>query len=163
MRQFRIAITFVALIVGMTACGTLDTGDIAVPEKPQSVVNERVAIMKNFASAVTTSGQFARGKTSIAAAKTKVATAVAGAERLERLFPRGTALGDRGVSDSRALSTIFANRSDFDAKLGALARALSNLETALGPADKQRAGSAVAEVSKACLACHARYRTPDDT
>lgn len=163
MRRLEIAIALVALTVGATACGTLDTAGTAVPDNPQAVVNERVAVMKSFAGAVTTSGQFIQGKATAAVATAKVASAAGGAERLARLFPRGTALGDRGVSQSRALSTIFANRSDFDAKLGNLANALANLDTALGPADKKRVATAVAEVRKACLACHSRYRTPDES
>lgn len=162
MRRLEIAITLVTLIVGAAACGTLDSVDTSVPNNPQAVVNERVAVMKSFASAVTASGQFVQGKATADVAKPKLASAIAGAERLKRLFPRGTALGDRGVSQSRALSTIFPNRSDFDAKLGDLSGALANLSTTLTAADKKRGATAVADVKKRCLACHSRYRTPDE-
>lgn len=156
-----IAIVHVALLVG--ACGTLDTLDTSVPSNPQAVVNDRVAVMKSFAGALTTSGQFVQGKATASAAKARVTAAIGGADRLKHLFPRGTALGDKGVSDSRALSTIFATRSDFDGKLADLAQTLARLEPTLTAADKKTAAASLSEVRKACVGCHSKYRTPDES
>jgi cytochrome c556 len=134
----------------------------APPENPQLVVNQRVTIMKSFVGALTLSGNFVQGKGTAAVAQTKVAAALAGVDKLEELFPRGTALGDRGVATSRALSTIFSNRSDFDAKRETLGAALGTLDVALVKKSKPGADRALADVKSACNACHTRYRAPED-
>jgi cytochrome c556 len=142
----------------LAACATEDTA----PENPQAVVNARVAIMKSFAGALGATGAFADGKGSAAAAKTRLVTARDGVARLENLFPRGTALGDRGVTTSRALSTIFANRSDFDKKHEALADALATLDAALAKGAKADTARALNAAKNACQACHGRYRAAEE-
>jgi len=158
MRRTQIGSLLVATVFLAAACTTMMDRP---PADPQAVVNERIAVMKGFVGALATSGQYLQGKTTAAAAKTKLAAARQGAGRLENLFPRGTALGDRGVSESRALSTIFANRSDFDDKREALVAALADLDTALG-GSKEAAAKAIQSTKDACLACHNRYRAPGD-
>lgn len=146
------------LAAALVACATLESP----PENPQTVVNERVAVMKSFAGALGAAGNFAQGKATAATAKAKLATARGGAGRLGDLFPRGTALGDRGVKNSRALSTIFANRSDFDAKRDTLENTLAELDDALAKNSKSEAAKRTTAVKGACAACHTRYRTPDE-
>jgi cytochrome c556 len=159
--MFRFALR--ALVAGfiasaLVACATQESP----PENPQGVVNERVAVMKSFIAALVAAGNFAQGKATAETAKAKVTAARAGAGRLSDLFPRGTALGDRGVKTSRALSTIFANRADFDAKRAALENTLAALDGALAENSKTDAAKLIAPVKSACLACHAHYRTPDE-
>ena len=152
------AIVAGVLTTALAACATQESP----PKNPQRVVNERIAVMKSFAGALGAAGNFAQGKATVEAAKAKLAAARAGAERLGDLVPRGTALGDRGVTTSRALSTIFANRSDFDSKRAALEDALAALDGALAKNSKSEAVKHVAPVKNACAACHARYRAPDE-
>lgn len=147
------------LALGLVGCQTMmDTP----PANPKAVIGERVAIMKSFGAALTTSGAFAQGKGTAAAARAKVATAQAGAAKLDRLFPRGTALGDRGAGTSRALSTIFANRSDFEAKIDAASRALAGLDGALARGSKADTTAALNAAKSTCGSCHSRYRAADE-
>jgi cytochrome c556 len=145
-------------LLALIACATDDTR----PENPQAVVNERIAIMKTFAAALAAADNYARGKGTVEAARAKVAPALHGAERLKDLVPRGTALGDRGVTTSRALSTIFANRSDFDDKREALADALAAMDVALAKKSKSDLAKRIPAAKGACQACHARYRAAED-
>ncbi|MEQ1865773.1 MAG: cytochrome c [Micropepsaceae bacterium] len=147
------------ITLALAACATFDVP----PDNPQALVNERIAIMKGFVAALTATGQFTQDKATAAAAKAKVAASRAGVERLDDLFPKGTALGDRGVKQSRALSTIFANRADFETKRAALADALQALEIALSKNTKADAARELQQTKSTCGACHTRYRTPDET
>lgn len=147
------------MALALSACTSLDM----VPDNPQALVNERIAIMKGFVAALTASGQFAQDKATAAAAKAKLATARAGAARLDELFPKGTALGDPRVTQSRALSTIFANRMDFDAKSAALENALAALDDALARNSKADVAKQLTQTKNSCGACHSRYRSPDET
>lgn len=158
MRRKHLATTSL-MTLALAACATFDV----VPENPQALVNERIAIMKGFVAALTASGQFAQDKPTAPGAKAKVAAARAGVERLDDLFPKGTALGDRGVAQSRALSTIFTNRADFDGKRQALAGALAALDSALSKNSKADVAKQLQQTKTTCGACHTRYRTPDET
>jgi cytochrome c556 len=146
------------IVLGLGGCMTADS----VPDNPQAVIKERVAIMKGFVGALSASGAYTQGKGTLKDAQTKVAAARAGADKVQRLFPRGTALGDKGVTDSRALSTIFTNRSDFDAKLGETMHALAALDAALAGGAKAGVTAAIGQTKSACVACHTRYRTADE-
>lgn len=158
MRTQHLATTSLVTLA-LAACATFDMA----PENPQLLVNERIAVMKGFVAALTASGQFAADKTTATAAKAKVTASRAGAARIGDLFPKGTALGDPGVSNSRALSTIFANRSDFESKGEGLAAALAALEAALASNSKAEAAKQLQAVKSTCGACHSRFRTPDET
>jgi cytochrome c556 len=147
------------IALALAACATIDV----VPENPQALVNERIAIMKGFVAALTASGQFTQDKATAQTAKSKMAAARAGVERLDDLFPKGTALGDRGVKNSRALSTIFANRPDFETKRSNLADTLSVLDAALAKSSKADAAKTIVQVKNACAACHTRFRSPDES
>lgn len=148
-----------ASFLAIAACTTLtDTP----PADPQKMIDERVAVMKSYIGALSASTQYTQDKATAAAAKAKVAAARNGVAAAPSLFPRGTALGDRGVTRSRALSTIFANRADFDAKFDALAANFAALDAALAKNAKADATAALASTKKACLVCHDKYRAPED-
>lgn len=146
-------------LLAIAACTTLTD---APPADPQKVIDERVAMMKSFVGALGTSTQYTQDKAPILAAQGKVAIARRKLKAAQSLFPRGTALGDRGVTRSRALSTIFANRDDFDAKFDALAASLAGLDAALAKNAKADVTAALASTKKTCLACHDKYRAPED-
>ena len=146
--------------LSLTACATIM--EPGPPANPQAVVNERVAVMKTFGGALGARINFTQGKATAADAQKKVASASAQVDRVPGLFPRGTALGDRGVTQSRALSTIFINRGDFEGKFDTLGRAFANLEATLAKNAKADATKAVADTRAACAACHNKYRAPED-
>jgi cytochrome c556 len=150
-------VAFLALT--LTACvSTLDTP----PSNPQSVINQRVQVMKGFGGALGAAGAFAQGKGTAAAAHTKLAAAYANTAKLGDLFPRGTAMGDRGASTSRALSTIFSNRSDFEGKIGATAQALGELDALVQRGAKGEVARALDRAKATCGSCHSRYRAADE-
>jgi cytochrome c556 len=132
------------------------------PADPQRVVNERVAIMKSLGVALAATGAFTQGKGQAADARAKLGIARTNAERIPDMFPRGTALGDKGVARSRALTTIFASRGDFDAQARALQSKLSELESALAKGTKADASAALAATKVTCSSCHSKYRAADE-
>ena len=150
---------FCLLPLALVACQTtLDTP----PSNPKAVIAERVAVMKGFGGALAASGAFVQGKGTAEAARAKLGPAYANAERLPGLFPRGTALGDRNAGTSRALSTIFTNRDDFEAKAAALARSLGALDALIARGAKGEAATALTGAKAACGACHSKYRAADE-
>lgn len=159
MSRLRNALSATAML-GLAACTTLI--EERPPANPQSVVDQRVAVMKTFGAALGAATNQTQGKATAAAARKNIAAARAQLERAPSLFPRGTALGDRGVTQSRALSTIFINRSDFDAKFDALAGRFAELDTALAKNAKAETMKALADTRAACSACHNKYRAPED-
>jgi cytochrome c556 len=148
-----------SVVLALAACATIESRP---PDNPQAVVNQRVAVMRTFGQAVGTATNAAQGKTTAAAAKAKLSPARAGLARVPGLFPRGTALGDKGVTQSRALSTIFTNRSDFERKFDALDTAFAGLDAALASASKETISKAVANVRSACTQCHNKYRAAEE-
>lgn len=156
-------LSLVVLTFFAAACQTSKTAKTPEPPKnPQAAVNERVGIMKSFIGALGASNQYAQGKITAAAAKAKLDPARAGLDRLDGLFVPGTALGDKGVTESRALATIFGKNSDFDDKLAELASAFGDIDKALSHDSKTQAASAVTRTKNACVSCHNKYRTPDE-
>lgn len=149
------------LCLGVVLAGCQTTMDTP-PANPKVVIAERVSIMKGFGGALAASSAFAQGKGTAQAARAKVVTARAGAAKLEGLFPRGTALGDKGVAASRALTTIFTNRSDFEAKLAASAQTLAALDGALARGSKADTMGALNKAKAACASCHDKYRAADE-
>jgi cytochrome c556 len=146
------------IVLGLGGCVTADR----VPDNPQRVIKERVQIMKGFGAALSASGAYAQGKAPAKDAQAKVAAARAGADRAQGLFQRGTALGDKGVTASRALSTIFVNRADFEGKLATTARAFAAIDAALARGAKADVSAALVQAKGTCGACHARYRAADE-
>lgn len=158
--MIRQALTAACAAAALAACTTLT--EQPPPANPQKVVDERVALMRGFGGALGASINYTQGKATAAEAHKKVKAAAPGVARVANLFPRGTALGDKGVTQSRALSTIFTNRGDFEAKLDALGGAFATLEAALAKNDKAGATAAAATTRNTCAACHNKYRAPED-
>ena len=153
----KVLLSFV--LVGVAGCQTMMDSP---PANPQAAIDQRVSIMKGFVGALTASSAFAQDKGGAPAARAKVAMARANAPKLDGLFPRGTALGDRGVAKSRALSTIFSNRSDFEGKLAASAANLAVLDGALARGSKADTTAALNKAKAACGSCHDKYRAADE-
>ena len=78
---------------------------------PQQIVDERVAGMKGMVGNLKGAGEEATP----ADAKAKFAAAIAFAETIPSLFPKGTGIGDAGVTKTRALQDIWAKPAEFKA------------------------------------------------
>ena len=88
----------------------------------------------------------------------KAAEISAFGKRMPALFPAGSG-AESGVK-TRALPTIWQNKSDFDANAGMLAREAEKLEAALKANDKVATAAAFTATTAQCGACHRPYRAP---
>lgn len=128
---------------------------IADTKSPQQVVDDRVAGMKGMGGNL----QAASKAATPADAQAKLAAALAFAEKIPSLFPKGTGVGDPGVTKTRALQTIWAKPADFKAASDALVAALKAAHAAAP--DKAKLDLAFGEVRKTCGGCHTPFRGPD--
>lgn len=122
---------------------------------PQQIVDERVAGMKGMVGNLKGAGEAATP----ADAKAKFAAAIAFAETIPSLFPKGTGIGDAGVTKTRALQDIWAKPAEFKAAAAALVTALKAADAAVG--DKTKLDAAFGEVRKSCGGCHTPFRGPE--
>lgn len=122
---------------------------------PQQIVDDRVAGMKAMGANLQAAGKAATPTE----AKEKIAAAIAFAETIPTLFPKGTGIGDAGVTKTRALQDIWAKPAEFKAKAEALVAALQAVDAALG--DAAKASAAFDELRKACGGCHTPFRGPE--
>ena len=88
----------------------------------------------------------------------KAAEISAFGKRMPALFPVGS--GPVGGAKTRALPSIWENKSDFDANAGIMSREADKLEMALKANDKAAAMAAFAATTGQCGACHRPYRAP---
>jgi cytochrome c556 len=140
-----------ALIVAVcagAACADTATG-------PQKVIDERIAGMKGMAGNLKGASEAATP----ADAKAKLAAAVAFAESIPAAFPKGTGIGDAGVTKTRALQDIWAKPAEFKAAAAALVAALKAASAAAG--DKPSFEAAFGEIRKSCGGCHTPFRGPE--
>lgn len=73
---------------------------------------------------------------------------------------RGFAEGsDKGTT--RAKPEIWANLSDFEAKLGDMRAAVDELATAAAGGERQQIAQQIGAVGQACKACHDDYKSKD--
>lgn len=131
------------------ACGA------SVAQTPQQAVDARIDGMRKFGGAVKAASQAATPEE----AKAKLAEAIAFSESIVSRFPKGTGIGDTGVTKSRALQDIWAKPTEFKAAADAMTAALKNIDALLG--DKAKADAAFAEVGKSCGGCHKMFRGPE--
>jgi cytochrome c556 len=124
-------------------------------EAPQKTVDARVAGMKGMVADLTAASK----ATTADEAKTKLASARKFAESIPSAFPKGTGIGDAGVTKSRALQDIWAKTTEFKAAADALVVALKAAEAAVG--DKAKLDAAFGEVRKSCGGCHTPFRGPE--
>jgi cytochrome c556 len=130
----------------------------APAKSPQQIVDERVAGMKKMGGALKAASE---SMSNPAAAKAKLAGAIAFAETIPAHFPKGTGIGDPGVTKSRALQEIWAKPAEFKAAAEAVVAALKAVDTALDSGDQAAVGAAFKGVGKGCGGCHTPFRGPD--
>ncbi|MFM9865428.1 MAG: c-type cytochrome [Micropepsaceae bacterium] len=124
---------------------------------PQQTVDARIEGMKKLGGALKATGQAATP----AEAKAKIAEAIAFSESIVSLFPKGTGIGDAGVTKTRALQDIWSKPAEFKASADAMTATLKNIDAALGTGDKAKVEAAFAEVGKSCGGCHKPFRGPE--
>jgi cytochrome c556 len=130
----------------------------AAERSPQQIVDDRIAGMKKLGGHVK-----AASEAGIDAAKSKpaLAEAIKFAESIPTLFPKGTGIGDAGVTKSRALQEIWAKPADFKAAAEALVAALKAADAAVDSGDAAKIGPAFKGIGKGCGGCHTQFRGPE--
>jgi cytochrome c556 len=88
----------------------------------------------------------------------KAAEISAFGKRIPALFPAGS--GPEAGVKTRALPSIWQNKSDFDANAGIMVREAEKLEAALKANDKAATAAAFTATTAQCGACHRPYRAP---
>lgn len=150
--RFVVASAVLALTaIASVACGASEA------QTPQQIVDARVEGMKKFGGAMKATSQAATP----AEAKAKLAEAIAFSESIVSRFPKGSGIGDAGVTKTRALQEIWAKPAEFKASADAMAATLKNIDAALGSGDKAKVDLAFAEVGKNCGGCHKMFRGPE--
>ena len=139
------------IAIASVACGA------SVAQTPQQTVDVRVDGMKKFGGAMKAASQAATP----AEAKAKLAEAIAFSESIVSHFPKGTGIGDAGVTKTRALQEIWGKPAEFKAAADAMTGTLKNVDAALGTGDKAKVDLAFAEVGKNCGGCHKVFRGPE--
>lgn len=130
----------------------------ATPAKtPQQVVEEREAGMKALGGNIKGAAKAATP----AEAKAKIADAIKFAESIPSQFPKGTGIGDPGVTKTRALQDIWAKPADFKAAADALVKALKDADAAFDTGDKAKVDAAFGGIGKSCGGCHTPFRGPE--
>ncbi|MCE9521213.1 MAG: cytochrome c, partial [Alphaproteobacteria bacterium] len=89
------------------------------------------------------------------------ADAIKIAEAIPSYFPKGTGIGDPGVTKTRALQDIWTKPAEFKAASDALVTALKSVDAALDTGDKTKIGAAFGDIGKNCGGCHKPFRGPE--
>ena len=152
----RTRFALIAMAAGLTALAGLALAH----EGATGVVKERMDLMEDQKDAMKLMGDMAKGKTPFDTAKAAEAARVieTTSAKIPELFPEGTT-----GHPSEAKKEIWQNWEDFTSKADDLARAASELESAIDKAagDEWKAG--FQNVSEACKACHKSYRLEKKT
>lgn len=124
-------------------------------DAPQKIIDDRVAGMKAMA------GNLKGASEAVAPAdvQAKLAAAIAFAETIPSRFPKGTGIGDTGVTKTRALQDIWAKPAEFKAAAETLLNALKAAHAAAG--DQAQLDAAFGAVRKSCAGCHTPFRGPE--
>lgn len=150
-----------ALLVATAAvgflCAAVANADTAT-KTPQQIVDQREAGMKSMVASL----KGASDAATPAEAKAKLAKAIAFAESIPTLFPKGTGIGDPGVTKSRAVQDIWTKWDDFKKASDNLVAALKETDAAIGSGDKAKVAAGFDAVRKSCGGCHTPFRGPEN-
>ena len=147
----------VASAVLLTSIFTTSAWGTTPAPTPQQIVDARIEDMKKLGGNLKAASQAATP----AGAKAKIAEAIAFAETIVSRFPKGTGIGDTGVTKTRALQDIWTKPAEFKAAADALTAVLKSVDAALGSGDKAKIDAAFNEVGKGCGGCHKPFRGPE--
>ena len=126
----------------------------AATPSPQEIVDDRVAGMKSLIGSM----KGASEATDAAGAKSHLAKAIAVAKLMSSKFPKGTGIGDAGVTKTRAVQDIWSKPAEFKAATDGFVAALEAASAAAG--DAAKFGAAMGGVKKSCSSCHDAFRGP---
>jgi cytochrome c556 len=100
----------------------------------------------------------ANGAQDAAVARESLAKAIAYAKSIPGQFPKGTGIGDSGITKTRAKQEIWTKPAVFKAEADGF---LAALEAASAAADdRAKYESAMDVVRKSCSSCHDAFRGP---
>ena len=146
------------IVIGTAACGGAVWAANAPAKTPQEIATAREASMKQMAGDVKAAADPAAKAED---AKAKLADATKIAEAIPSYFPKGTGIGDPGITKTRALQDIWAKPTEFKAAADALVTALKNVDAAFGSGDRAKIDAAFGEIGKNCGGCHKPFRGPE--
>lgn len=138
-------------VVGLALAGSVL---VAAASTPQEIVDDRVAGMKSLIGSL----KGATEATDAAVAREHLAKAIAVAKAIPSKFPKGTGIGDAGVTKTRAKQEIWSKPAEFKAATDGFVSALEAASAAAGDASKF--GAAMGGVKKSCGSCHDAFRGP---
>lgn len=136
----------VALAIALTGA------PLAAHDHASGVVKERMDAMTDMAKHQKAISQRLKSKRDLAKIKTDAEAIVAHAVHIAHLFPAGST-----QSPTRARAAVWQNWADFENKAKALETASRRLAGADDVADP-KAQIAADAVTRACTACHEKYR-----
>lgn len=142
------------ITVALAVCASAAIA-LAAAKSPQQVVDDRIAGMKTMGGNLKAASTAATPQE----AQAKLAAAITFAESIPSLFPKGTGIGDPGVTKTRALQEIWKKPAEFKAAADALANALK--AASASAADKAKFEAALGDVRKSCGGCHTPFRGPE--
>ena len=146
------------VMYGVVIVGTLIAAGSAFAASalsPQQIVDDRVAGMKSLIDSLKGAG----AATDAAVVKVHLAKAIAFAQSIPAKFPKGTGIGDAGVTKTRAKQDIWTKPGDFKKTVDGFVAALQGANAAAGDAPKFQA--AMGGVKKSCGGCHDAFRGPE--
>jgi cytochrome c556 len=130
------------------------SASVWVAAASQTVVDQRVSGMKSLIGAM----RAANGAQDAAVARESLAKAIAYAKSIPGQFPKGTGIGDSGITKTRAKQEIWTKPAVFKAEADGF---LAALEAASAAADdRAKYESAMDVVRKSCSSCHDAFRGP---
>lgn len=138
-------------VVGLALAGSVL---VAAASTPQEIVDDRVAGMKSLIGSL----KGATEATDAAVAREHLAKAIAVAKAIPSKFPKGTGIGDAGVTKTRAKQEIWSKPAEFKAASDGFVSALEAASAAAG--DAAKFGAAMGGVKKSCGSCHDAFRGP---
>lgn len=144
--------------VAMAVCAGGVWAADAPATSPQQIAAEREAGMKKMAGNIKAASD---PSTKPADARAKLDEAIKFAETIPSHFPKGTGIGDPGITHSRALQDIWKKPAEFKAAADALVAALKAADAALSAGDQAKVDAAFGDVRKACGGCHTPFRGPE--
>ena len=127
----------------------------AATPSPQDIVNDRIAGMKVLGGSI----RGASEATDAAVAKDHLSKAIAVAKAIPSKFPKGTGIGDAGVTKTRALQDIWTKPAEFKAASDGFVAAMEAASAAAG--DAAKFGAAMGGAKKYCGSCHEAFRGPE--
>jgi cytochrome c556 len=120
------------------------------------LLSQRKALMKQNGQHAAAASKMVKGEEPFDVAKVNAAFAqwTETAQKLPSLFPEPPKPGE----ETRALPKIWENKADFDAKIAAFAKAVSENKDKAQTLDELK--DAMPNIGKACGGCHEPYRKP---